>query len=146
MKHILLLLISLLSLPSCSKGNGVTQAEPPAESGRSVRVVVGNSAFTATLASGAAAAAFKALLPLTLTMSDFNNNEKVCSLPSSLTTSASSPGTIHAGDIMLYGSNSLVLFYETFSSSYSYTRIGQIDNPAGLKAVLGKGSVTIKFE
>lgn len=112
----------------------------------SMKVSIGNSTFTATLAANATATAFKAMLPLTLKMSDFNSNEKVCSLPSSLTTAASNPGTIHTGDIMLYGSSSLVLFYETFPTSYSYTRIGQIDNVAGFKAALGSGSVTIKFE
>lgn len=112
----------------------------------SMKVSIGNSTFTATFSNSATAKAFKAMLPLTLKMSDFNNNEKVCSLPSSLTIAASSPGTIHTGDIMLYGSSSLVLFYETFSTPYSYTRIGQIDNVAGLKAALGSASITIKFE
>lgn len=71
---------------------------------------------------------------------------KVCSLSGSLTTSASNPGTIRAGDIMLYGANSLVLFYETFSTSYSYTRIGRIDPVSGLKSALGRGDITVKFE
>lgn len=56
------------------------------------------------------------------------------------------PGTIHEGDLMLYGSSCLVLFYETFSSGYSYTRIGHIENTEGLKNALGSGSVTIKYE
>lgn len=146
------MLISLLAFPSCSKDDSVvgveppTAVEPPTETGNTIRVVVGDVPFTATLASGVTVTAFKVLLPLTLTMSDFNNNEKVCSLPNSLTTAATNPGTIHTGDIMLYGSSSLVVFYETFSTSYSYTRIGKIDNPTGWKAALGKGNVTVKFE
>lgn len=86
------------------------------------------------------------MLPLTLDMNDFNSNEKVGSLPNSITTTAINPGTIQIGDIMLYGSNRLVLFYETFSTSYTYTRIGKIHDTAGLKAALGSGNVTIKFE
>ena len=39
-----------------------------------------------------------------------------------------------------------MLFYETFSSSYSYTRIGSIDNPTGLAAALGTGNVSVRFE
>lgn len=151
----LIIILSLLMLTSCSpaeipKENEMPippqpeQPNPP--NSNSMKISIGNSTFTATLATSATGKAFKAMLPLTLNMSDFNNNEKVCSLPNSLTTAASNPGTIHTGDIMLYGSSSLVLFYETFSTSYSYTRIGQIDNITGLKAVLGSGSVTIKFE
>ena len=47
---------------------------------------------------------------------------------------------------MLYGSNCIVLFYETFSSSYSYTRIGRLDNPSGLASDLGRGNVSVTFE
>lgn len=48
---------------------------------------------------------------------------------------------------MLYGSRTLVLFYETFSSSYSYTRIGVVvDDVSGYASALGSGNVTVSFE
>lgn len=147
------MILSLLTLPSCSKDDSITAVEPPANvepppsgAGTRLRVVVAEITFSATLANNPTATAFKAMLPLTFHMSDFNSNEKVCSLASDLPTAASNPGTIRTGDIMLYGSNSLVVFYETFSTSYSYTRIGQVNNPSGLKAALGSGNVTITFE
>lgn len=46
---------------------------------------------------------------------------------------------------MLYGSDCLVLFYETFTSGYSYTRLGSVEDPAGLAAALGRGSVSVTF-
>ena len=112
----------------------------------SVNVIVGSKTFTATLADSETGKAFAALLPLTVTMNELNGNEKYHYLSSSLPTAAYQPGTIHAGDLMLYGNNCVVLFYETFNSSYSYTRIGAIDNPSGLAEALGVGNVSVRFE
>lgn len=118
--------------------------DPPKSN--TMKITIQSAIFTATLATNASVTAFRAMLPLTLSMSDFNDNEKVCVLENNLPTNASKPGTIHVGDIMLYGSNSVVLFYKTFSSSYSYTKIGTIDNPSGLQTVMDSDSVIVKFE
>ena len=111
-----------------------------------INIIVGSKTFTATLAYSETGEAFAALLPLTATMNELNGNEKYHYLSSSLPTAAYQPGTIHAGDLMLYGNNCVVLFYKTFNSSYSYTRLGTIDNPSGLAAALGSGNVSVRFE
>ena len=112
----------------------------------SINIIVGSKTFTATLAASETGEAFAALLPLTVTMNELNGNEKYHYLSSSLPTAAYQPGTIHAGDLMLYGNNCVVLFYETFNTSYSYTRIGAIDDPSGLAQALGAGNVSVRFE
>ncbi len=111
-----------------------------------INIIVGSKTFTATLADSETGEAFAALLPLTVTMNELNGNEKYHYLSTSLPTAAYQPGTIHAGDLMLYGNNCLVLFYETFNTSYSYTRLGTIDNPSGLAEALGVGNVSVRFE
>lgn len=111
-----------------------------------MRVVVGDRIFPATLADNNTAEDFKEMLPLTITMTELNGNEKYYYFNDILTTDASVPDMIHAGDIMLYGRNCLVLFYKTFSTTYSYTRIGCINDPTGLAEALGTGSATVTYE
>jgi len=68
------------------------------------------------------------LLPLELSMNDLNGNEKYVYLNESLPTNTYSPKHIEAGDVMLFGDNCLVIFYESFDTSYSYSKIGHINN------------------
>jgi hypothetical protein len=108
-------------------------------------MTVGERRFAITLADTEAARAFSAQLPLTLDMAELNGNEKHAELPRALPTDASRPGTIRNGDLLLYGASTLVVFYETFRSSYSYTRIGRLDDPEGLSQALGRGDARITF-
>ncbi len=111
-----------------------------------LKIIIGTTAFTATLYNNATVNAFKSRLPMTINMSELNGNEKYFDLPNGLPANASNPGTINAGDLMLYGSNTLVLFYKSFSTSYSYTPMGRIEDVSGLTAALGSGNVIVKFE
>lgn len=134
-----------LNLFACSKNDNIA-IEPEKTDTMKLKITVKNTTFTATLQNNETAKAFKDLLPLTLNMAELNNNEKFTELPNSLPTNASNPGTIQNGDLMLYGSNTLVLFYKTFSTSYTYTKIGRIDNPDGLENALGLSNASVKFE
>jgi hypothetical protein len=140
----LLLLFQILMGAACD------QATPLQENTDSMsdtlKIKVGSKAFAATLLDNPTSTAFKSLLPLTINMTELNGNEKYFELPKSLPTNASNPGTINPGDLLLWRSNTLVLFYETFSTSYSYTKLGKIDNPTGLATALGSGNVIITIE
>jgi hypothetical protein len=111
-----------------------------------MRIIIGSAVFSATLNDNATVSVLKAMLPLTINMSELNGNEKFQYLPATLPANASTGGNIQVGDLMLYGNNCLVLFYKSFHTSYSYTRIGRISNTSGLVAALGKGEVTVRFE
>jgi hypothetical protein len=108
-------------------------------------MTVGERRFAVTLADTEAARAFAAMLPLTIDMADLNSNEKHADLPRALPTNATRPGTIRSGDLMLYGSRTLVVFYLTFDSSYSYTSLGRVDDPSGLARALGPHGARIAF-
>lgn len=111
-----------------------------------ITISAGDQTFTATMYDSPSAKALLELLPMTLHMSELNGNEKYFYLEGTLPTDAGKPSGIHAGDLMLYGSNCLVLFYESFSTSYSYTPLGRIDDPEGLASALGSGSVQVTFQ
>ena len=111
-----------------------------------IKITIGTNVFTATLQNNATVTTFKANLPVSINMNELNGNEKYFDLPYDLPANASNPGTIQSGDLMLYGSNTLVLFYKSFSTSYSYTPLGRINNGSGLAAALGLGNVTVTFD
>ena len=127
-----------------------TQTEPPVAEEEpnmlKVEIIASSKTFFATLYDNEAAKTLTDMLPLTLDMSELNGNEKYYYLDTGLPTNASRPSGIKAGDIMLYGNSCLVLFYESFSTSYSYTPIGYIDDPSGLAAAFGSGNVQVTFK
>lgn len=117
-----------------------------AQKSAKIRITVGATSFVATTYDNATAKAFIALLPMTFTMNELNGNEKYNYLSGNLPNSPEYPSTIHAGDLMLYGQNCIVLFYETFATSYSYTKIGYIENSTSLKTALGTNNPRVTFE
>lgn len=111
-----------------------------------LKMTIGNTPFYISLENNATAKAFKIQLPMTINMSELNSNEKYYNFTTGLPTASTNPGTIYAGDLMLYGSTTLVLFYKTFSTSYSYTRLGRVENASGLASILGSGNIQVKFQ
>ncbi|AVG44168.1 cyclophilin-like fold protein [Achromobacter insolitus] len=153
--RVLGLLCGLLVLGGCDAAQPGASATPTTSTTAAAATVqpeesrmwmtVGERRFAITLANTEAAQAFAAMMPLTIDMADLNSNEKHAELPRALPTNASRPGTIRNGDLMLYGSKTLVVFYLTFDSSYSYTRLGRVDDPSGLAQALGRRDVRIVF-
>ena len=150
MKHSLLVVFCVLSLlPSAASSNPGAENNSDSNShpiGNKMRIKIGTKTFPATLKDSATAAAFKSLLPMTVNMADLNGNEKYFDLPGNLPINASNPRMIQTGDLMVYGSNTLVLFYKTFATSYSYTTLGRINDTEGLAAAVGSGNVTVTYE
>lgn len=111
-----------------------------------IEITVGNKTFAAKLYKNETAQALSALFPMTISMDELHGNEKYNYLEESLPLNALRPAGIHTGDLMLYGSDCLVLFYDSFETSYSYTPLGFVEDVTGLSEALGTGSVQVTFE
>ena len=152
MKKILItvLLIGLvLSLSACGKKKEVENMNTEEtkediniqENVNSVLALINGKTYKIFLEDNDTAKSFANMLPKELEMDELNGNEKYIYLDTKLPSKPSNPKRINAGDVMLYGDNCIVIFYKSFDTPYSYTKIGHIDNLPDL----GSGSITVKF-
>ena len=152
----ILIIVSIFIIPGCDSknndnkiNNNVNSKEEVEEKESNsnevfnfVKVSINGKQYTIQLEDNETVERFVNLLPQEFNMSELNGNEKYIYLDTTLPTNSSNPKHINSGDVMLYGNNCLVIFYKSFDTSYSYTKIGHIDNLPNL----GNGNITAKFE
>ena len=107
-----------------------------------INVSIDSKKYNAIIENNETAKAFISLLPQEFNMNELNGNEKYVYMEKSLPANSANPKHIESGDIMLYGDDCLVIFYKSFDTNYSYTKIGHIDDLPDL----GSDSVVAKFE
>lgn len=120
-------------------------ASPKESTAMKMNLQIGDSTFTATLEENSAVESLLGLMetaPLVIQMSDYSGFEKVGSLGTNLPTS-NQQTTTQSGDIVLYNGNQIVIFYGT--NSWSYTRLGKVDDLTEWKEALDNGDVTVTF-
>lgn len=108
-------------------------------------LTINDTKISATFENNSSVDALKEKLSegdITIDAKEYGGFEKVGSLGFSLPKNDTQYST-DFGDIMLYQGNQITLFYE--SNSWSYTKIGHVDNltQEELKNILGKGDVKI---
>ena len=136
------LLTALITLALCFC---IPVGQVSAESGTKVKIKVGSKSFNAVFYDNDTSKALLESMPMKLKMSELNGNEKYRYLSKDFPTNEKRVKRVRAGDIMLYGSDCLVVFYKSFNTTYEYTKVGRITNPKGLKKAAGKKSVTVTF-
>jgi len=107
-----------------------------------IKIIIDGKTYNAKIEENETAQSFVNMLPQEFNMNELNGNEKYFYLDNTLPTNSYNPKHIEAGDIMIYGNNCLVVFYKSFNTPYSYTKIGHIENLPDL----GKENITIRFE
>jgi len=148
MKNFLMAIFAATVLMTgCGENSQATSAEIEESTSvkQSVTIQINGKNFSATLNDNPTARAFIERLPLEADMLELNGNEKYFYLDADLPTDSERVNRIHAGDVMLFGANCLVIFYRDFATSYSYTRLGKLDNPADLEKIFGNGNVRVTF-
>ena len=158
MKKFLLatLFFTLIFFTGCANGNEVNKtAENPVVKNSAqeketittkIKITVNGETFDATLDNNPSVDAFIKKLPLEVTMTELNGNEKYYKFNENFPSADERVGKISTGDFMLYDSSYIVLFYKDFSTGYSYTRLGKVLNIEKLAEKLGGGNVKVKFE
>ena len=97
-----------------------------------IKIFIGEKVFDAILEENPSTREFMKKLPIEVEMTELNGNEKYYKFGEKFPSNDKKIGEIRVGDLMLYDSSYLVIFYKNFSTSYSYTKLGKIENPANL--------------
>ena len=127
---------------SNEKDNNKSEVDNTMGTITNINVSINGKNYNAKIENNETAQIFISRLPQEFDMEELNGNEKYVYMDNSLPTNSSNPKKIESGDIMLYGNDCLVIFYKSFNTNYSYTKIGHIDNLPNLES----GSITAKFE
>ncbi len=148
-------LLPLLALLLVS-GNGIAADVPAPQPARAdasqkvshmkIRIQLEGRSVTATLEESQAARDFLSLLPLTLTLTDYNSTEKVADLPRKLSTKGAPAGVDpDVGDITYYAPwGNLAIFYRDFGYSSGLVKLGRLDSGVEILSVRGPVRVTIE--
>lgn len=155
-------ILAVLNLSGCISGQNITASETSSSfegktdlsdeytsseenEMKKMILTIGNTGFTAVLEDNEAAKAFTDMMkeaPIVIQMSDYSGFEKVGSLGKSLPADNKQTVT-ESGDIVLYNGDQIVIFYG--SNSWSYTRLGKVNDLTGWEEALGSGDVTVTF-
>jgi hypothetical protein len=154
---LVLALAMSLSSSACHADNSMTRNAPseiPTElsteqaNRMKINIRVGNEVITATLIDSKTTQDFISLLPLTLTLEDHANTEKISNLPGRLSTEDAPLGSDPAvGDIAYYAPwGNLAIYYNDFGYSNGLIILGKIDGDIEAFNVPGSVEVTIKLQ
>ncbi len=110
-------------------------------------ITVAGKTITADFEDNSSATAFAEKLsggPITVSMSDYGNFEKVGSLGFNLPRNDTSIHTV-PGDVILYQGNQITIYYDT--NSWTFTRLAHIPGATtdSMKSFLGSGTVSVTF-
>jgi hypothetical protein len=139
---------SMLTLLASGHGVPAAGAEPrpPQEFPMKIRMDVDGRAVLATLDDTAASRDFAALLPLSLTLTDYAEIERIADLPQKLSIEGTPAGVApRAGDITYYAPwGNLAIFVKGRSYARGLVRMGRVES--GLPALQRSAPLQVRIE
>jgi len=112
-----------------------------------IRITANDRSFTAVLEDSGTARDFASLLPIEVTLADYNQTEKVADLPRRLSTSGAPDGSKPVvGDIAYYAPwGNLAIYYRDFAYSRGLVRLGRLEGDAAALGAMRPGKARIEI-
>jgi len=140
--------LALGTVDDAERSNTVIEEQDPNQAMNTIKLnlTINGRTATATLVDSATTRDFVSLLPLTLTLDDYANTEKISYLPRKLSTAGAPHGIDPSvGDITYYAPwGNLAIFHKDFGYSRGLISLGRLDT--GIEAVRAPGKVEIRIE
>lgn len=112
-----------------------------------IKITINNDVYLAQINDSPTAQDFLQLLPLTLTLKNYGQTEKIADLPTTLNTQAAPSGSAaQVGDITLYAPwGNLAIFIQNFGYAQGLIQLGHIQQN-GAKLANYPNNTTAYFE
>ena len=147
MKKILIILLFPLLLSSCIKSkdnNTAVISENITSEEINMKLIIDNKEIEVSWLNNASVKALNEIKPIEINMNRYSNFEQVGSIGRSIISNDTNI-TTNPGDIVLYNSSNIVVFYG--SNNWDYTKLGHINlSNEKLKELLDKSSIILKIE
>ena len=147
MKKILIILLFTLLLSSCIKSkdnNTAIISEDITSEEINMKLIIDNKEIEVSWLNNASVKALNEIKPIEINMNRYSNFEQVGSIGRSIISNDTNI-TTNPGDIVLYNSSNIVVFYG--SNNWDYTKLGHINlSNEELKELLDKSSIILKIE
>lgn len=147
MKKILIILLFPLLLSSCIKSkdnNTAIISEDITSEEINMKLIIDNKEIEVSWLNNASVKALNEIKPIEINMNRYSNFEQVGSIGRSIISNDTNI-TTNPGDIVLYNSSNIVVFYG--SNNWAYTKLGHINlSKEELKELLDKSSIILKIE
>ncbi|CAD6366115.1 cyclophilin-like fold protein [Shewanella putrefaciens] len=116
------------------------------QNGIKIRIIIASTVLTATLENTDVGRDFVKLLPLELTLADYNGTEKIADLPARLSNKEAPEGyPPKVGDIAYFAPwGNLAFFYHDFTYSRGLVRLGHIDG--SIEYLIGDSDINVRIE